>query len=88
MPLNAEMRFAALKAGAIDVLSRNSTWTMAREAELKLIFPAVTYYDGQGFLVRRAMPVQSALELDGAKICVQEGTTSGRMSPTISAPIR
>ena len=76
VPLNAEMRFAALKAGVIDVLSRNSTWTMAREAELKLIFPAVTYYDGQGFLVRRAMPVQSALELDGAKICVQEGTTS------------
>ncbi len=76
VPLNAEIRFAALKAGAIDVLSRNSTWTMAREGELKLIFPAVTYYDGQGFLVRRSMPAQSALELDGAKICVQEGTTS------------
>jgi general L-amino acid transport system substrate-binding protein len=49
---------------------------MAREGELKLIFPAVTYYDGQGFLVRRAMPVQSSLELDGAKVCVQDGTTS------------
>ena len=78
VPLNAEIRFAALKAGAIDVLSRNSTWTMAREAELKLIFPAVTYYDGQGFLVRRSMPVQSALELDGAKVCVQEGTTNAQ----------
>ncbi|MEZ5786579.1 MAG: amino acid ABC transporter substrate-binding protein [Xanthobacteraceae bacterium] len=76
VPLNAEARFASLQSGAIDVLSRNSTWTMARETELKLIFPAVTYYDGQGFLVRRSMPVQSALELDGAKVCVQEGTTS------------
>lgn len=76
LPLNAESRFASLQSGAIDVLSRNSTWTMAREAELKLIFPAVTYYDGQGFLVKRSPPVQSSLELDGAKICVQEGTTS------------
>ncbi len=78
VPLNAEERFSALQSGAIDILSRNSTWTMAREAELKLIFPAVTYYDGQGFLVRRSMPVQSALELDGAKVCVQEGTTSAQ----------
>lgn len=76
VPLNAEMRFIALTAGAIDVLSRNSTWTLAREAELKVLFPAVAYYDGQGFLVRRTMPVQSALDLDGAKICVQGGTTS------------
>jgi len=78
VPLNADQRFAALQSGAIDVLSRNSTWTMAREAELKLVFPAVTYYDGQGFLVRRAMPVQSSLELDGAKVCVQDGTTSAQ----------
>ncbi len=78
VPLNAEERFSALQSGAIDILSRNSTWTMAREAELKLIFPAVTYYDGQGFLVRRSMPVQSALELDGAKVCVQEGTTNAQ----------
>lgn len=78
VPLNAEQRFSALQSGAIDILSRNSTWTMAREAELKLIFPAVTYYDGQGFLVRRSMPVQSSLELDGAKVCVQEGTTNAQ----------
>ncbi|MGZ9071523.1 MAG: amino acid ABC transporter substrate-binding protein [Rhodoplanes sp.] len=78
VPLNAEQRFSALQSGAIDMLSRNSTWTMAREAELKLIFPAVTYYDGQGFLVRRSMPVQSSLELDGAKVCVQEGTTNAQ----------
>jgi general L-amino acid transport system substrate-binding protein len=76
VPLNAEERFSALQSGAIDILSRNSTWTLSREAELKLLFPAVTYYDGQGFLVRRSMPVQSSLELDGAKVCVQEGTTS------------
>ena len=78
VPLNAEQRFSALQSGAIDILSRNSTWTMAREAELKLVFPAVTYYDGQGFLVRRSMPVQSSLELDGAKVCVQEGTTNAQ----------
>lgn len=76
VPLNAEDRFKSLQSGAIDVLSRNSTQTMAREAELKLIFPAVTYYDGQGFLVKRTPPLQSSLELDGAKVCVQEGTTS------------
>jgi general L-amino acid transport system substrate-binding protein len=78
LPLNAEQRFSALQSGAIDILSRNSTWTMAREAELKLIFPAVTYYDGQGFLVRRTLPVQSTLELDGAKVCVEGGTTSAQ----------
>ena len=76
VPLNAEERFKALQSGAIDVLSRNSTQTMARETGLKLLFPAVTYYDGQGFLVKRSPPVQSSLELDGARICVQEGTTS------------
>ena len=54
VPLTANDRFAALQAGSIDVLSRNSTWTMSRETELKLVFPAVTYFDGQGFLIRRA----------------------------------
>jgi general L-amino acid transport system substrate-binding protein len=74
--LNANDRFAALQSGAIDVLSRNSTWTMSRETELKLVFPAVTYYDGQGFMTRRARPATSALELDGTKVCVQSGTTT------------
>jgi len=76
VPLHAADRFAALQSGTIDVLSRNSTWTMSREVELKLIFPAVTYYDGQGFLVRRARNATSALELDNVKVCVQGGTTT------------
>jgi general L-amino acid transport system substrate-binding protein len=76
VPLNAAARFAALQSGAIDVLSRNSTWTMSREIELKLTFPAVTYYDGQGFMVRRARNATSALELDNTKVCVQGGTTT------------
>jgi general L-amino acid transport system substrate-binding protein len=76
VPLSATDRFARLQAGEVDVLSRNSTWTMSREIDLKLKFAAVTYYDGQGFLVRNARNVTSALELDGPKICVQRGTTS------------
>ena len=76
VPLDATARFASLQSGAIDVLSRNSTWTMSREIELKLVFPAVTYYDGQGFLVRRARNATSALELDNVKVCVQGGTTT------------
>ena len=62
--------------GKIDVLSRNSTWTMGRETEFGLTFVGVTYYDGQGFMLPRAMHVSSALELDGAKVCVQSGTTT------------
>jgi general L-amino acid transport system substrate-binding protein len=76
VPLNANERFAALQSGAIDVLSRNSTWTMSRETELKLAFPAATYYDGQGFMIRRSRPATSALELDNTKVCVQSGTTT------------
>ena len=74
--LAASERFPALQAGKIDLLSRNSTWTMSREAELRLSFAAITYYDGQGFLVRKARKANSALELDGTKICVQSGTTT------------
>jgi len=76
VPFNAESRFAALQSGNIDVLSRNSSWTMSREVELKLVFPATTYFDGQGFIVRKARNVTSALELDGAKVCVQGNTTT------------
>ena len=76
VPLNADERFEALKAKKIDVLSRNSTWTMGREEELGLVFAGVDYYDGQGFLVGKAKKVDSALELDGSKVCVQSGTTS------------
>ncbi|MBX9776993.1 MAG: amino acid ABC transporter substrate-binding protein [Xanthobacteraceae bacterium] len=75
-PLGTAERLQALQADKIDVLSRNTTWTFAREAALKLNFAAVTYYDGQGFLVRRDKNTTSALELDGASVCVQKGTTS------------
>jgi len=76
VPLNTEDRFAVLQSGKIDVLSRNATWTMSREVELKLVFPAATYFDGQGFLVHRVRNTTSALELDGAKVCVQANTTT------------
>ena len=76
VPLSADNRFRALQTGDIDVLSRNSSWTMSRESDLGLVFTGVTYYDGQGFMVRRARNVNSALELDGSKICVQSGTTT------------
>ena len=69
-------RLTALKNGDIDLLSRNTTWTMARETGLGINFAAVTYYDGQGFLVRSNLKVESALELGGKSICVQTGTTT------------
>src|SRR5260370_22581838 len=74
--LDAKDRFTALQSGDIDVLSRNSTWTMSRETTLGLLFGPPTYYDGQGFLVRKKLNVSSALELNGASICVQQGTTT------------
>jgi len=76
VPLTAEARFQALKDGKIDVLSRNSTWTMGREVGYGLAFVGVTYYDGQGFMAPRAMRVSSANELDGARVCVLSGTTT------------
>ncbi len=76
VPLSASDRFGALQAGKIDVLSRNSTWTMSREVDLGLVFAAVTYYDGQGFMVRKARNLMSALDLSGSKVCVQKGTTT------------
>ena len=75
-PLATTDRLPALQQDKIDVLSRNTTWTFSREASLKLNFAAVTYYDGQGFLVRRGKNATSALELDGSTVCVQKGTTS------------
>ncbi len=76
VPLSADARFQALRDDKIDVLARNSTWTMGREAEFGLTFVGATYYDGQGFMVPRALGVNSALQLDGAKVCVQSGTTT------------
>ena len=76
VPLTAKDRFTALQTGEIDVLSRNGTWTQSREAELGLLWAAITYYDGQGFMVRKKLNVSSALELSGASVCVQQGTTT------------
>ncbi|MGV2980399.1 amino acid ABC transporter substrate-binding protein [Camelimonas sp. ID_303_24] len=75
-PLSASQRFEALKNGKVDLLARNTSWTLGREAELGLAFAGVAYHDGQGFLVKRALGVDSALSLDKAKVCVEAGTTS------------
>jgi general L-amino acid transport system substrate-binding protein len=75
-PLSAKDRFTALQSGEIDVLSRNSTWTLSRDTSLGLNFAAVNYYDGQGFMVRKALKINSALELNGASVCTQTGTTT------------
>jgi general L-amino acid transport system substrate-binding protein len=75
-PLSAKDRFTSLQSSAIDVLARNSTWTSSRDTSLGLNFAAVNYYDGQGLMVRKALKVNSALELNGASICAQTGTTS------------
>ncbi len=76
VPLSAKERFTALQSGTIDMLSRNSTWTMSRDSSLGLMFAGVTYYDGQGFMVTNKLGVKSALELNGASVCVQTGTTT------------
>lgn len=75
-PLSADERFRALQSKQIDVLSRNSTWTLSRETELGLAFAGVNFYDGQGLMVRHDRNVMSALELGGSKVCVQAATTT------------
>jgi len=75
-PLSAKERFTALQSGEIDVLSRNTTWSMSRDTSLGLKFAGVTYYDGQGFMVKKSLGVDSALKLDGASVCTQTGTTT------------
>jgi general L-amino acid transport system substrate-binding protein len=75
-PLTAKERFTALQSGEIDVLSRNTTWTMSRDSSLGTSFAGVNYYDGQGFLVKRSLGVKMAKELKGATVCVQTGTTT------------
>ena len=76
VPLNAQQRFAALQSGEIDVLSRNTTFTMTRDASLGLHMTAVTYYDGQGFMAPAKGKIKSAKQLKGATVCVQSGTTT------------
>ncbi|MEY4724100.1 MAG: hypothetical protein RL043_249 [Pseudomonadota bacterium] len=76
VPLNAAQRFTALQSGEIDILSRNTTWTMSRDTQLGLSFGVTTFYDGQGFLVPKKLNVKSAKQLKGATVCVQSGTTT------------
>jgi general L-amino acid transport system substrate-binding protein len=76
VPLTARDRFTALQSGDVDVLARNTTWTSSRDTSLGLNFTVINYYDGQGFMVRKALKVNSALELNDAAVCVQQGTTT------------
>ena len=76
VPLSAKERFTALSSGEVDILSRNTTWTMTRDTQLGLNFAGVNYYDGQGMMVPSSLGVKSAKELDGASICTNTGTTT------------
>jgi general L-amino acid transport system substrate-binding protein len=76
VPLSAKDRFTALQSGEIDVLSRTTTWTLSRDTSLGANFTGVTYYDGQGFMVKKSLKVNSALELNSASVCVATGTTT------------
>ncbi len=75
-PLSAKERFTALQSGEIDILSRNTTWTLVRDTALGLNFAGVNYYDGQGFMVPKKIGIKSAKELEGASVCVNIGTTT------------
>lgn len=75
-PVTNKVRFEVLNSGEIDMLSRNTTWTFSRDVDLKLEFLGVNYYDGQGFMVPTELGVSSAKELDGATVCIQQGTTT------------
>jgi len=76
VPLTAKDRFTALQTGDVDVLIRNTTWTLIRDTQLGLNATGIDYYDGQGFIIRKSAKVNSALELNDATICVQQGTTT------------
>ena len=75
-PLTAQQRFTALQSGEVDLLARNTTWTVTRDTGLGLNFVGVNYYDGQGFMVPKKLNVKSAKQLNGATVCVQPGTTT------------
>jgi general L-amino acid transport system substrate-binding protein len=75
-PLTTTERFAALSSGEVDVLSRTTTWTMSRDTQLGITFVGVMFYDGQGFMVRKDSGIKSALELSGAAVCIEQGTTT------------
>jgi general L-amino acid transport system substrate-binding protein len=76
VPLTAQQRFTALTNGEVDLLARNTTWTLTRDASLGLTFTGVNFYDGQGFMIPKKLKVTSAKKLKGATVCVQSGTTT------------
>ena len=76
VPTTSAERFTVLQSGEVDMLARNTTWTFSRDVNLGFEFTGVNYYDGQGFMVRKDLGVSSALELDGASVCIQTGTTT------------
>ncbi|QBY02381.1 amino acid ABC transporter substrate-binding protein [Rhodophyticola sp. CCM32] len=76
VPTTGQTRFTALASGEVDMLARNTTWTFSRDVDLRFEFVGVNYYDGQGFMVPRDLGVASAMELDGATVCIQTGTTT------------
>ena len=76
VPTTSKVRFTVLQSGEIDMLSRNTTWTLSRDVDLGLEFVGVNYYDGQGFMVPASLGVTSAMDLDGASVCIQVGTTT------------
>jgi general L-amino acid transport system substrate-binding protein len=76
VPLSAKERFTALQSGEVDVLWRNTSWTFSRDTENRLDFAGINYFDGQGFMVRRSLGLASATELNGARVCVQSGSTT------------
>ncbi len=78
VPLNTQERFIALQQGRVDLLARNTTWNLTRDTSMGLQFAGVSYFDGQGFMVRKRLRVRSALELEGASVCLQPGTTTER----------
>src|SRR6478672_9727627 len=88
IPLEASERFKELQSRKVDILSRNSTWSMSRETNYDLYFPAVAYYDGQGFMLPRSRKIDSALDLNNSKVCVQEGPQRCSTSRIISASAR
>lgn len=76
VPLTAQQRFTALQSGEIDVLARNTTWTLTRDASLGLVFTGINFYDGQGFMVPKSRNIKSPKQLKGATVCVEAGTTT------------
>jgi general L-amino acid transport system substrate-binding protein len=88
VPTNAQNRFTALQSGEVDMLSRNTTWTSSRDSTMGSVFAGTLFYDGQGFMVKKASKITKASQLNGATVCVQPGTTTELNLSTISAPRR